>query len=211
MQRLTTMRGGGQVISMENHRIRQLRIKAYETLGQRSGLYFFSRILIIIRNDVPMEPVKIPKMKKAEYDSLINRQHVSRIAFCAGEAPYIAPFMYVFDGKYLYFLSTKYGRKIEYFKSNPTVSVEIEEYAPDLSTFTFVSLQGSLEEVVAPAQKKEVRTRFVQMIRNKKLSMRVLSAFGHSPVDPPEAIVNEERSMVWKLVGVKDIVALKNG
>jgi len=158
-----------------------------------------------------MEPVKIPKMTKAEYDSLIKRQSVSRIAFCAGGAPYIAPFMYVFDGKYLYFLSTKYGRKIEYFRSNPRISVEIEEYAPDLSSFTFVSLQGSLEEVQAPAQKKKVRELFVEMIKTRKLSMRVLSAFGHSPVDPPEAIVNEERSMVWKLVGVKDIVALKNG
>jgi len=158
-----------------------------------------------------MDPVKIPKMPKAEYDSLIKRQNVSRIAFCAGGAPYIAPFMYVFDGKYLYFLSTKYGRKIEYFRSNPRISVEIEEYAPDLSSFTFVSMQGSLEEVQAPAQKKKVRELFVEMIKNRKLSMRVLSAFGHSPVDPPEAIVNEERSMVWKLVGVKDIVALKNG
>jgi nitroimidazol reductase NimA-like FMN-containing flavoprotein (pyridoxamine 5'-phosphate oxidase superfamily) len=158
-----------------------------------------------------MDPVKIPKMAKAEYDSLIKRQNVSRIAFCAGGHAYIAPFMYVFDGKYLYFLSTKYGRKIEYFKSNPQVSVEIEEYAPDLSSFTFVSLQGSLEEVEAPSQKQRVRKLFVGMIKNRKLSMRVLSAFGHSPVDPPEAIVNEERSMVWKLVGVKDIVALKNG
>jgi hypothetical protein len=50
--------------------------------------------------------------------------------------------MYVFNGKYLYFLSTKYGRKMEYFTSSPNVSVEIEEYAPDLSAFTFVSLQG---------------------------------------------------------------------
>ncbi len=156
-------------------------------------------------------PVKIPKMAKAEYDSLIKRQHVSRIAFGACEHPYIAPFMYVFDGKYLYFLSTKYGRKIEYFKSNPKVSVEIEEYAPDLSAFTFVSLQGLLEEVQDPSQKKKVRQLFVDMIKNKGLSPHVLSALGHSPDEPTEAIVDEERSMVWKLVGVKDIVALKNG
>ncbi len=158
-----------------------------------------------------LEPVKIPKMPKAEYDSLIKRQYISRIAFGACEHPYIAPFMYVFDGKYIYFLSTKYGRKIEYFKSNPKVSVEIEEYAPDLSAFTFVSLQGFLEEVKAPSQKKNVRELFVSMIRNKGLSPRVLSAFGHSPADPPEAIIREERSLVWKLAGVKDIVALKNG
>ena len=158
-----------------------------------------------------MEPIKIPKMPKAEYDSLIKRQHVSRIAFGACEHPYIAPFMYVFDGKYLYFLSTKYGRKIEYFKSNPKVSVEIEEYAPDLSAFTFVSLQGNLEEVQDSKQKKEVRKLFVDMIKNKTLSPHVLSALGHSPSEPIEALEREERSMVWKLVGVKDIVALKNG
>ncbi|HPX73220.1 MAG TPA: pyridoxamine 5'-phosphate oxidase family protein, partial [Methanoregulaceae archaeon] len=102
-------------------------------------------------------PVKIPRMAKAAYDSLIKRQHVSRIAFAAAEHPYIAPFMYVFDGRYLFFLSTKYGRKIEYFKLNPKVSVEIEEYTPDLSVFTFVSLQGTLEEVQESAKKKEVR------------------------------------------------------
>ena len=157
------------------------------------------------------DPVKIPKMQKAEYDSLIKRQNVSRIAFGACEQPYIAPFMYVFDGTYVYFLSTKYGRKMEYFKNNPKVSVEIEEYAPDLSAFTFVSLQGFLEEVQDPSLKRKVRILFVDMMKNKGLSPRVMSAFGHSPADPPEAIVKEERSMVWKLVGVKDIVALKNG
>ena len=158
-----------------------------------------------------MEPVKIPRMRKDEYDSLIERQCVSRIAFGAAEHPYIAPFMYVFDGKYLYFLSTKYGRKIDYFKSNPKVSVEIEEYAPDLSAFTFVSLQGFLEEVSDPLKKKKVREQFVRMIRDRNLSLNVLSALGHMPNDSPESIVREERSMVWKLVGVKDIVALKNG
>jgi nitroimidazol reductase NimA-like FMN-containing flavoprotein (pyridoxamine 5'-phosphate oxidase superfamily) len=163
-----------------------------------------------LKRDI-VDPLKIPKMQKAEYDSLIKRQFVSRIAFGPCEQPYIAPFMYVFDGKYLYFLSTKYGRKIEYFRSNPKVSVEIEEYAPDLSTFTFVSLQGSLEEVQEPSLKKKVRELFVGMIRKRGLSPRVLSALGHSPTDPIEVIVKEERSMVWKLVAVKDIVALKNG
>jgi len=158
-----------------------------------------------------MDPVKIPKMPKNEYDALIKRQYVSRIAFFGAGHPYIAPFMYVFDGKYLYFLSTKYGRKMEYFKSDPKVSVEIEEYAKDLSAFTFVSLQGSLEEVKDPLQKKKVREQFVKMIKKNHLSMRVLTALGHTSQDTPESIVREDRSVVWKLVGVKDIVALKNG
>ena len=158
-----------------------------------------------------MDPVKIPKMAKAEYDALIERQYVSRISFGACEHPYIAPFMYVFDKKYLYFLSTKYGRKMEYFAANPKVSVEIEEYSPDMSAFTFVSLQGLLEEVKDPLQKKKVREQFVKMIAKNRLSPQVLTALGHSPDDSPDVIVREERSAVWKLVGVKDIVALKNG
>ena len=158
-----------------------------------------------------MDPVKIPRMPKTEYDALIERQYVSRISFGACEHPYIAPFMYIFDKKYLYFLSTKYGRKMEYFARNPKVSVEIEEYAPDMSVFSFVSLQGMLEEVKDPAQKKKVRQQFAEMVARKKLSPHVLTALGHRPDDRPDVLVNEERSLVWKLVEVKDIVALKNG
>ena len=138
-----------------------------------------------------MEPEKIPRMTKTEYDALIERQCVSRISFGACEHPYIAPFMYVFDKKYLYFLSTKYGRKMEYFAKNPKVSVEIEENDT--------------------AEKKKIRQQFVEMMARKKLSHRVLTALGHRPDDRPDVLVNEERSLVWKLVGVKDIVALKNG
>ncbi len=157
-----------------------------------------------------MIPMKIPKMQKEEYDSLIKRQCISRIAFSAAEYPYIAPFMYVFDGEYIYFLSTKYGRKIDYFRKNPKVSVEIEEYSADLSSYQFVSLQGYLEEIDDPVQKRKVRKQFATMVRNKGLSQNILNAFGHASTDPIESIVQEDRSMVWKLKGVKDIVALKN-
>ncbi len=158
-----------------------------------------------------MDPARIPKAPKEEYDALIRRQYVSRIAFGACEHPYIAPFVYVFDGRHLHFLSTRYGRKMKYFQDNPSVSVEIEEYAPDLSAFAFVSLRGFLEEVTDPPETMKVREQFVELIRSRGLSLRVLTAFGHSPDDPPESILREDRSMVWRLVGVRDIVALKNG
>ncbi len=85
-------------------------------------------------------------MSKEEYDALIKRQYVSRIAFKEILLLYTAPFMYVFNRKYLFFLSSIYRRKKEYFKHDPKVSVEIEKYSPDLSAFTFVSLQGFLEK-----------------------------------------------------------------
>ncbi len=51
---------------------------------------------------------------------------------------------------------------------------------------------------------------FVDLIRNKSLSKNVLAALGHSPDDELESIINEERSFVWKLVDVEDIIGIKS-
>jgi uncharacterized protein len=157
-----------------------------------------------------MEIVKIPRMEKEEYDRLIEEGYISRIAFQGEKYPYIAPFLYVFDGTFIYFLSTKYGKKIEYFRKSPYVSVEVEKYTKDLSCYTFVTMQGYLEELHDSIEKKLIRQLFVDLIKEKHLSLNILAALGHSPLDPPEAIAREERSLVWKLTGVKDLVALKN-
>jgi hypothetical protein len=52
----------------------------------------------------------------------------------------------------------------------------------------------------------------VQLIKNRGLSPNVLSALGHSPNEPLEALLAEERNSVWKLVGVnvKEILGLRN-
>ncbi|MGC9515416.1 pyridoxamine 5'-phosphate oxidase family protein [Methanocrinis sp.] len=157
------------------------------------------------------EVVKIPSMKKREYDRLINEEHVCRIAFKGDKYPYVAPFVYIFDGRFMYFLSTKYGKKIELFREDPHVSVEVERYAPDLSSYSFVTLRGRLVEASDPGEKRAVRERFVDLIRRKNLSRNVLSALGHSPSDPLDSIVEEERSLVWKLVDVEKIMGLKDG
>lgn len=157
-----------------------------------------------------MEPHKIPYMDKREYDCLIEDGYVSRIAF-KGEYPYIAPFLYVFDGKYIYFLSTKYGKKVELLKQDPKVAVEIECYKPDLSQFRFVTLQGRIKAVESEEEKIKVRKLFVNLIKENNLSNQILAALGHSPDDPIEKICEEERSNVWKLMDVKEIVALKEG
>jgi len=157
-----------------------------------------------------MEIIKIPRMEKKDYDNLIAEGYVCRIAFIGDKYPYIAPFLYVFDGNFMYFLSTRYGKKIQYFRQNPYVSVEVEKYSSDLSSYTFVTLQGRLEEVEDSIEKKIVRQKFVAMIQDRNLSTNILAALGHSPKEPLELIATEERSVLWRLTGVKDIVALKN-
>ncbi len=157
-----------------------------------------------------MDIVKMPRMEKSEYDRLIEEQYVCRIAFKGKTHPYIAPFIYVFDGRYMYFLSTKYGRKVEHFKQNPSVAVEVERYSYDLSNFSFVSLFGRIVEVEDAEDKKRVRRMFIDMIKKRRLSLNVLSALGYSPDEPLDLIVTEERNSVWKLVDVKEIVGLKD-
>jgi len=159
-----------------------------------------------------MDIIKMPRMKKSEYDTIVNEDYICRIAFAGNSHPYIAPFLYVFDGKFMYFLSTKYGRKIEHFKRNPFVTVEVERYSPDLSNFSFVAIPGRLTEVDDPKIKGIVREMFVQLISNRNLSLNVLSALGHSPNEPLDALLVDDRNSIWKLVGVnvKEIIGLKN-
>jgi nitroimidazol reductase NimA-like FMN-containing flavoprotein (pyridoxamine 5'-phosphate oxidase superfamily) len=161
---------------------------------------------------MPEEIFKMPRMARAEYDRLVEQQYVCRIAFQGKTHPYIAPFIYAFDGRFMYFLSTNYGKKVKHFRDNPFVTVEIEQYSADLSSFSFVALPGRLVQVEDALQKNAVREMFVRLIRSRALSPNVLSALGHSPQEPVEVLLNDEKSSVWKLVGVKvdDILGLKS-
>lgn len=159
-----------------------------------------------------MEIIKMPRLKKSEYDSLIEEGYICRIAFNGEKHPYIAPFLYIFDGRFMYFLSTKYGRKVQHFKQNPFVTVEVEKYSSDLSHFAFVAIPGRLSEVQEPEIKKAIREMFVGLIRTKGLSFNVLSALGYSPDEPLDVLLAEDRNSVWKLVDVdvKEILGLGN-
>jgi nitroimidazol reductase NimA-like FMN-containing flavoprotein (pyridoxamine 5'-phosphate oxidase superfamily) len=150
-------------------------------------------------------------MEKEEYDRLIKENYVSRIAFKGGSHPYVAPFLYVFDGRNLFFLSTKYGRKIHYFSANPNVAVEIERFSADMASYMFVTLLGRLAEVADGAESQVVRQLFVDMIKTRALSSNAVAALGHSPAEPLESIIDENRSLIWKLEKVEEIIALKNG
>lgn len=150
-----------------------------------------------------MDIFRMPPMMKAEYDRLVHEEYLCRIAFQGEGHPYIAPFLYVFDGRFMYFLSTRYGRKVQHFRRNPNVTVEVERYAPDMSYFSFVTIPGRLVEVDDQAQARRVREMFVAMISERSLSKNIFSALGHSPDEPLDALLDGERSSVWKLVGVR--------
>ena len=157
-----------------------------------------------------MNMIKIPHMDKEEYDELINQNFIGRIAFKGDDYPYITPFMYVFDGKFLYFLSTQYGKKIGEIERNPHVAVEIEQYAEDMSDYKFITIQGRIAEVKDESNKRNIKEMFIKMIKDKNLSNKALAALGHSPDESIQSIQEDNRTLVWKLIDLKLIVALKN-
>ncbi|HOI76948.1 MAG TPA: pyridoxamine 5'-phosphate oxidase family protein [Methanofastidiosum sp.] len=159
----------------------------------------------MIKNEI----VKLPKMEKTEYDKLISKQYLCRVAFRGDKYPYIAPLLYIFDGSHMYFLSTNYGKKISFFREYPYVLVEIEEYEKDFSDFSFMVLSGKLVQIDDEKNDEEIRKGFVKMIKERNLSKDIMIALGHSPKEPLESLVNEKRSIVWKLTDVEEIKAFK--
>lgn len=59
-------------------------------------------------------------------------------------------------------------------------------------------------------EKTQARELFVDLIKEKNLSLVIMAALGHRPEEPPEALLGEEKSYVWKLVDVKKIIGIKN-
>ena len=158
-----------------------------------------------------MEPEKLPLLNKNEYDNLINEQYLCRISYVGEKFPQIKLFLYVFDGRHIYILATKYGKKMKYLKDNPIVTVEIDDISEDLADYKFVTLSGRLERVMDKESCKKVREKFVDLIKEKTLSKNVMVALGHSNEDPIDAISEEERTYVFRLVDVEDISGFKRG
>lgn len=158
---------------------------------------------------IPMEPEKLSPMEKKEYDELIERQFMCRISYMGEEYPQIKPFIYVFDGNHIYVLATKYGKKVEFLEKKPNVTIEIEKYNEDLSTYKFVALSGELTKVKDEEIEKACRQRFVDLIKNKNLSKNILVALGYSKDEPIEAIIEKKKNFLLRLEKVEKIMGYK--
>ncbi len=60
---------------------------------------------------------------------IIGKAEVLRLGLCKDNKPYVVPLAFGFDGEHFYFHSAKKGMKIEYLRSNPNVSFELESKA----------------------------------------------------------------------------------
>jgi nitroimidazol reductase NimA-like FMN-containing flavoprotein (pyridoxamine 5'-phosphate oxidase superfamily) len=156
-----------------------------------------------------MNPIKLPSMNKKEIEEAIQKQYLCRIAFNAKDGPQIAPFQYVFMDNHLYFHFTNYGDKISFLNQAKQVCVEIENYKPDFSQYSFVILDGTLKAVQDSEEKRKVIEKMVETGK-EKISPQFLFAHGF---DSKEGwgILNEDQEMlIVKLYKVKAKRGLKS-
>ncbi|XHH09262.1 MAG: pyridoxamine 5'-phosphate oxidase family protein [Candidatus Bathyarchaeia archaeon] len=156
-----------------------------------------------------MIPIKLPSMNKKEIDEAIHKQYLCRIAFNGKDGPQIAPFQYVFIDNHLYFHFTNYGDKIGFINQEKPVCVEIENYAPDFSEYSFVILNGNLKTVQDSEEKRKVIEKMSETGK-EKLSTHFLFAHGFDS-EAGWSILNENQDMlIVKLYKVKTQKGLKS-
>lgn len=148
-------------------------------------------------------------MKKSEIEKLIKKQFLCRIAFRGKDYPYIAPFQYALIDGTLYFHFTSYGRKLQLMKKDRQVSVEIEQYSPDLSRYMFVTLKGTLKVVTDVVE----RAKAIEKMREfgeTKLSPNFLAAHGLRPTDSWASFTADKAMLIVKLDRLPEETGLKS-
>jgi nitroimidazol reductase NimA-like FMN-containing flavoprotein (pyridoxamine 5'-phosphate oxidase superfamily) len=155
-----------------------------------------------------MDPIKLPKMDEVEMESLLENKSLCRIAFIDKEYPYISPFQYVYYNNCLYFHFTDYGKKKNILLKNGKVCVSIEEFAPDLTSYQFISIQGNLKLIEDTSEKTEIIKRMVGHAK-KKYSTSFLSAHGFESEKGWDCFTIQDQ-LIYKLEEVGSRIGLKS-
>jgi nitroimidazol reductase NimA-like FMN-containing flavoprotein (pyridoxamine 5'-phosphate oxidase superfamily) len=151
----------------------------------------------------------MPKMTKAEIVRLVETQFLCRMAFKGDRYPYIAPFQYVVVEGTLYFHFTDYGKKMDFFKQETPVCVEIEHYTPDLSDYEFVVLTGKLALVINLEERKTAIRQMAQAGK-ERLSPNFLVAHGFSEGSRWDAFTEDKPILIMKLKEEAERMGLKS-
>jgi nitroimidazol reductase NimA-like FMN-containing flavoprotein (pyridoxamine 5'-phosphate oxidase superfamily) len=153
--------------------------------------------------------VEMPKMKEAEIEQLIREEFLCRIAFKGDLQPYIAPFQYAYVNGVLYFHFTDYGKKMNFFKQETPVCVEIERYTPDLSEYGFVVVIGKLR-LVEDQEERKMAIESMAEGGKEKLSPNFLLAHGFSQGSVWTDFTAEKPILIIKLDKVTEKIGLKS-
>ncbi|MBY9013047.1 MAG: pyridoxamine 5'-phosphate oxidase family protein [Candidatus Lokiarchaeota archaeon] len=155
-----------------------------------------------------MVKIKLPEMTDQEVESVLSNENICRIAFIEDSYPYICPFQYVYLKNQLYFHLTNYGKKMRILKKNNNVCVSIEKLEEDLSSYSFISIQGKLVQI----EDKEILKLVIREMVDKakgQFSRNFLAAHGFRGEDGWESLI-EDKLLIYKLEEVGIRIGLKS-
>jgi nitroimidazol reductase NimA-like FMN-containing flavoprotein (pyridoxamine 5'-phosphate oxidase superfamily) len=98
---------------------------------------------------------------------------------------------------------------MELLKKEQKVCVQIDNYTPDLSSYRFVSLCGTLEKVTDTTEYGSV-VKIFSDTGKKELSAKFLAAHGLSPEEGWEAFASNKEMIFMKLVKENSRFGLKS-
>ena len=87
----------------------------------------------------------IKEMLEKDCREFLDQSSFGRLACARENEPYIVPIYYAYEPDHLYGFST-FGQKVEWMRSNPRVSVEIDEVT-DSARWKSVIVSGRYEEL----------------------------------------------------------------
>jgi len=153
------------------------------------------------------EVYKLPSMSKDEVDSLLKSERICRMAFNDSPQPYIIPLDYVYVNGKMYFHFADYGKKMELFKKDPHVSVEVDRFNNDITEYKSVTLMGTLMKVNDSGEKKAASEALMSTIGSQDGKKNIAARHGYDRMD--EKSLASPGSIVLRL-DVRDYIALKS-
>ena len=126
------------------------------------------------------EVYKLPPMSDSEVDRLLAESRICRMALNDSPQPYIIPLDYVYESRKLYFHFANYGRKVDLFRNDPHVSVEVDRFNDDITEYESVTLMGTLVEVTDPGEKKMASEALLGTIDSRGGRRNVAARHGYS-------------------------------
>ena len=156
-----------------------------------------------------MASFKLPAMSDVEITNLMNEQKICRIAFRGLKHPYIAPFQFTQIDGVLYFHFTNYGRKMKLILKDKKVCVCIERLESDMNRYNFLSILGSLEEVMDNNLKKNAINK-LSIEGREQYSKNFLAAHGLPIGSHWDDLPNKKPLVIFKLSDITKIIGLKS-
>jgi nitroimidazol reductase NimA-like FMN-containing flavoprotein (pyridoxamine 5'-phosphate oxidase superfamily) len=130
--------------------------------GASSGMGVSSRLTI--DGTVVMVINELTREASLEF---LARAYLGRLACAQGDQPYVVPINFVYHHTYLYSFSTV-GKKIEWMRSNPLVSVEVDEIVSSQQWVSVIGF-GRYEELPDTPRWSGERIRAGELLQQKAM------------------------------------------